>query len=374
MSYSRRQLEALGEPLGESVTRLKPGGRIYGGGDSSTPSSQTVTQLSYPEEFKPLVRETAGRALAEASRPYTRYMGERIAGFDPFQLTAQQAVANLGPAQQLGPASQFATAAGLKSGDVQYAPQQFGTASFTTPGLAGLYMSPYAQNVIDIQQREAQRQADIANQQLKAQAVGRGAYGGSRQAIMEAEAARNLAQQKADIQQKGQQAAFEQAQNLYGTEAARALQAQQATEASRQYGAGLTMQGLQTQLQAAQQLGGLGAEQMRQQQALVNALQGVGAQRQALQQQMLNRDYEDFLAQKQYPYQQIAFLTEMLKGAPQQTTQQIYQAPQSLTAQLAGLGTAAYGATKLFGKEGGMMSSYAGGGLADLAVDHLARG
>lgn len=374
MNYSRRQLEVLGEPLGESVTRLKPGGRIYGGGGSSTPSSQTVTQLSYPEEFKPLVRETAGRALAEASRPYTRYMGERIAGFDPFQLTAQQAVANLGPAQQLAPASQFATAAGLKSGDVQYAPQQFGTASFTTPGLAGLYMSPYAQNVIDIQQREAQRQADIANQQLKAQAVGRGAYGGSRQAIMEAEAARNLAQQKADIQQKGQQAAFEQAQNLYGTEAARALQAQQATEASRQYGAGLTMQGLQTQLQAAQQLGGLGAEQMRQQQALVNALQGVGAQRQALQQQMLNRDYEDFLAQKQYPYQQIAFLTEMLKGAPQQTTQQIYQAPQSLTAQLAGLGTAAYGATKLFGKEGGLMSSYAGGGLADLAVDHLARG
>lgn len=374
MNYSRRQLEALGEPLGESVTRLKPGGRIYGGGGAPAPTSQTVTQLSYPEEFKPLVTETAGRALAEASRPYTRYMGERIAGFDPFQLTAQQAVANLGPAQQLGPASQFATAAGLKAGDVQYAPQQFGTASFTTPGLAGLYMSPYAQNVIDIQQREAQRQADIANQQLKAQAVSRGAFGGSRQAIMEAEAARNLAQQKADIQQKGQQAAFEQAQNLYGTEAARALQAQQATEASRQYGAGLTMQGLQTQLQAAQQLGGLGAEQMRQQQSLVNALQGVGAQRQALQQQLLNRDYEDFLQQKQYPYQQIAFLTEMLKGMPQQTTQAIYQAPPSMTAQLAGLGTAAYGASKLFSKEGGLMSSYAGGGLADLAVDHLARG
>jgi hypothetical protein len=338
--------------------------RLYDSGGGSQPTSQTVTQLSYPEEFKPMVTETAGRALAEASRPYTRYMGERIAGFDPFQLTAQQAVANLGPAQQLGPASQFATAAGLKAGDVQYTPQQFGTASFTTPGLASLYMSPYSQNVIDIQQREAQRQADIANQQLKAQAVSRGAYGGSRQAIMEAEAARNLAQQKGDIQQRGQQAAFEQAQNLYGTEAGRALQAQQALEQSRQYGAGLTMQGLQTQLQAAQQLGGLGAEQMKQQQGLINALQGVGQQRQALQQQMLTREYEDFLAQKQYPYQQIAFMTEMLKGMPQQTTQSIYQAPPSLTAQLAGLGTAAYGASKFF----------AGGGLADLAVDHLSRG
>jgi hypothetical protein len=124
------------------------------------------------------------------------------------------------------------------------------------------------------------------------------------------------------------------------------------------------MQGLQTQLQAAQQLGGLGAEQMKQQQGLINALQGVGQQRQALQQQMLTRDYEDFLAQKQYPYQQIAFLTEMLKGMPQQTTESIYRAPPSLAAQLASVAPIAAGASKFF----------AGGGLADLAVDHLMKG
>ncbi len=339
--------------------------RLYdSGGASSQPTSQTVTNLSYPAEFKPMVYETAQRAMAEASSPYTAYRGERIAGFDPFQLTAQQAVANLGPSQQLGTASQFATSAGLKAGDVQYQPQQFGTASFTTPGLAGLYMSPYAQNVIDIQQREAQRQADIAGQQLKAQAVGRGAYGGSRQAILEAEAARNLAQQKADIQKAGLQAAYEQAQNLYGTEAQRALAAQQQAEQSRQYGAGLTMQGLQTQLQAAQGLGALGQEQMQQQQAIINALQAAGQQRQALQQAQLTRQYEDFLQQKQYPYQQLAFMQEMLKGVPQQTTQAIYQAPPSTTAQLAGMGTALYGASKLF----------ASGGLADLAVEHLSKG
>jgi len=339
--------------------------RLYdSGGGSQTPTSQTVTNLSYPAEFKPMVMETAQRAMAEASTPYTAYKGERIAGFDPFQLTAQQAVANLGPSQQLGTASQFATGAGLKAGDIQYQPQQFGTASFTTPGLAGLYMSPYAQNVIDIQQREAQRQADIAAQQQKAAAVSRGAYGGSRQAILEAEAARNLATQKGDIQKAGLQAAYEQAQNLYGTEAQRALAAQQAQEQSRQYGAGLTMQGLQTQLQAAQGLGQLGQEQMQQQQAIINALQAAGQQRQALQQAQLTRQYEDFLQQKQYPYQQLAFMQEMLKGVPTQTTQQLYQAPPSTTAQLAGMGTALYGASKLF----------ASGGLADLAVEHLSKG
>ena len=102
----------------------------------------------------------------------------------------------------------------------------------------------------------------------------------------------------------------------------------------------------------------------RSQQSLINALQGVGQQRQALQQQMLTRDYEDFLAQKQYPYQQIAFMTEMLKGMPQQTTEKIYQAPPSVSAQLASAAPILYGASKFF----------AGGGLADLAVDHLSRG
>jgi hypothetical protein len=45
----------------------------------------------------------------------------------------------------------------------------------------------------------------------------------------------------------------------------------------------------------------------------------------------------------------------MLKGIPQNTTQQIYQAPPSLPAQLAGAGASIYGASKLFGAEGGLM-------------------
>ena len=41
-------------------------------------------------------------------------------------------------------------------------------------------MSPFMQNVVDIQKREAQRDADIRRQQLAAQAVGARAFGGSR--------------------------------------------------------------------------------------------------------------------------------------------------------------------------------------------------
>ena len=372
----------------------KEGGKIKlydSGGSTSAPSqptSQTVTQMTYPAEFQPMVKEMAQRAVAQGTAGYTPYGGNRIAGFDPLQLSSQQAVANLGPAQQLAPATQFAAQAGQTAGNFNYIPQQFqtqavGTGSFTQPGLAGLYMSPYVQNVIDIQNREAQRQADISNQQQQAQAVKSGAYGGSRQAILQAEAERNLAQQKGDIQQKGMQAAYEQAQNLYGTEAARALQAQQANqqqaleaqrlaEQSRQYGANMGLQGIQTQLQAAQQLGALGQEQFGMQKDIINALSTAGAQRQAMEQQRMAQDYQDFLTQKQYPDQQIAFLNEMLKGIPQQTTKALYEAPPSLTSQLAGLGGAA--AAALFKKDGGTVHSYKNGGLISLAVQNLAKG
>lgn len=377
MNYSRRQLEAALEPLGESVTRSKPGGRIYGGGGSpSTPSSTTNTNLTYPKELQPMIMSMADKALATTNKDYIpfdptnpntfqTFGASRIAGFTDPQKTAQYLASNLQPSQQLGTAAQFATNAGLKGGAVNYTPQQFGTASFTQPGVAGMYMSPYAQNVIDIQNREAQRQADIANQQLQAGAVKSGAFGGSRQAIMQAEAARNLAQQQGEIQQKGMQAAYEQAQNLYNTEAQRQMAAQQAMEQSRQYGAGLGLQGLQAQLQAAGQLGSIGQEQMQQQQAIINAMQNVGQQQQALEQAKLSEKYQDYLTAKQHPYQQLSFLKEMIAGTPQNTSQSVYQAPQSTSAMLASAVPILYGANKLFAKEGGLMA---------LGVHNLSKG
>jgi hypothetical protein len=376
MDYSRRQLEALGEPFGESATRLKPGGRVYGGGGggSAPPANTTNVQTSYtyPPEVRGDVIDLAKNAVRASKTEYQPYMRERIAGFDPFQVTAQQAVANLGPAQQIGAATQFAGAAGLRAGDINYIPSQFQTGSFTQPGAAESYMSPYYQNVVDIQAREARRQSDIERTKQQAQAVGQGAFGGSRSAIVEAERQRNLGQQLGDIQARGSQAAYEQAQNLYSTEQQRALEAQRQTEASRQYGAGLSLQGLQQQLSAAGQLGQLGQTQFGQQRDIINALQNIGAQYQQLEQQRLSQQYEDFLRQKRYPYEQLAFAKEMIAGVPTQTTQQVYQAPPSLLSQAAGLGLAAYG---LFGTgkaEGGKIDEYEDverpAGLGELAL------
>jgi hypothetical protein len=131
--------------------------------------------------------------------------------------------------------------------------ERVGTQDFTNPATAQSYMNPYMQNVVDIQQREAQRQADISKLGRNAQAVGAGAFGGSRQAIQNAEAARNLAIQKGDIQAQGLNTAYNQAQQAFQADQARQLQAQQANQQTGlQAGLANQQMGYNTNLQNAQ--------------------------------------------------------------------------------------------------------------------------
>ena len=218
----------------------------------------------------------------------------------------------------------------------EYSPYQTGQFG----AQAGQYMDPYMQNVVGMQQREAQRMADIQGTQRGAEAVKSGAFGGSRQAIMGAEAARNLATQQGDIQTKGLQDAYSRAQNQFNTE-------QQLGEQSRQYGAGLGLQGLQTALTGAGQQFGQGMD--------INKLQqAYGTQQQQQVQGVLGQQYEDFLAQKKMPYQQLEFQSNLLRGTPSGSTSTMYTAAPSAASQLVGAGTALYGASKMAG--GGSVS------------------
>ncbi len=488
MNYSRRQLEALGETLGECVTRKEGGLVIYGGGGSGGGAPATQTQVSdLPSWAKPYAQETLGKAQALtdiSQNPYQTYGGERIAGFTPMQQQAQEAAAGMGAAGQLGTGTGLATAAGLMGLGANYQPgyfgnqfrapaayqpsqfamlqaqapelQQFqmgpaervGTGSFTQPGAAAQYMSPFIEQALAPQLREAQRTSEMQRAADQAQAVRSGAFGGSRQAIIEAERQRNLGTQMGDIRARGLQTAFEQAQGLYGTEAQRQLAAQQANqqagltvgqqnlaallgtqqlgagqsmqaqlanqqalqaaqqaaeqsrqygygqgmtaaqqraqfgqaaqqlaEQSRQYGAGYGLQGLGTALQAAGQLGQLGQAEFGQAMDINRLQQQVGAQQQALEQQRLGQSYQDFLNQQRYPYQQLEFMSNMLRGTPMGTVQTMYQPPASTLGQLAGLGIGLGGMAQ-FGKmfnEGGQVDGYADGGsvTSDYKVDEI---
>ena len=329
-----------------------------GGGDQ-----QTQTQVvDVPDWAKPYAKEGLGKAAALTDiekNPYQAYGGDRQAGFTGLQQQAFTGAENMAPSAAMGTAAQMAGQAGLGALGAGSSFNPYQTGQFTGQ-TAQDYMSPYMQNVVDIQKREAQRSADIAGTQRAGQATRSGAFGGARQAIMEAEAGRNLQQQLGDIQATGQQAAYQDA-------ASRFAQEQQLREQSRQYGAGLGMQGLQTALTGAGQLANIGQQTFGQEMDINKLQQQYGTQQQAFEQQGLDTRYQDFLNQQRYPYQQLEFMNAMLRGTPLGTVSTMYQPAPSQLSQLAGLGTAAYGVSKM--KEGGEVKP---AGLAELALKKMA--
>ena len=492
----------------------------------------TTQQQLYNYETDPATGAKYATSL-KGYTPFSEDPSKYVAGFSPMQEQSFRGAANMGTSPQLDTASGIAGLAGQRAMGASYdagqfgnqfqAPQDYQTGqfdsqqvnapqlqdlqmqgpanvnapnlqqyqmgpaervsadSFNQPGTASQYMNPYMQNVVDIQQREAQRQADIAGTQRAGQAVKSGAFGGSRAGLMEAEAARNLATQKGDIQAQGQNAAFQNAQQQFNAEQNARMQAalanqgagltvgqqnlgaqlgiqqlgsgqnlqaqlanqgmgfnvgqqnlasrlqtqglgsgqnlqaqlanqqqgmnaqqmreqsrqfgagqgmnaaqlkaqyglagQQAGEQSRQFGAGYGMQGLQTGLQAAGQLGQLGQTQYGQQVGNINLQNQLGAQQQAQQQAILNQQIQNYAMAQQYPQQQLAFMSNMLRGLPMQSTStNMYQAAPSNVSQLAGLGMAGYGMARMAGmKKGGKVKAkQRPAGLAELALSKMA--
>jgi hypothetical protein len=239
--------------------------------------------------------------------------------------------------------------------------QQLGTQTGLQTSLANLSSSQQA----NVQNQAAQLQTQGLNAQQAMQAALANQQTQSQYGLQQGQLTQqaNLANQAAQ-NQAGQ---FNAGQNLQaaGLGAQYGQAANQLNEQSRQYGAGLGLQGLQTGLQAAGQLGTLGQNEYAQNMG-INQLQGqYGAQQQAQQQQGLSQSYQDFLNQQNYPYKQMGFMSDMLRGLPlgQQSTQSIYQAPPSMLQSAGALGLGAIGLKQagLFA-EGGQVKSYASGG------------
>jgi len=209
---------------------------LPGTGDLGMTQSSTLSPWAAPYVTNML---SQGQALA--NMPYQAYTGPLTAGTSPLQQTAFQGAQGLG--------GMFDTAA------------------------AQQYMSPYMQNVVDIQAREARRQADITQQGQQAKLAQAGAFGGSRDAIMRAEGARNLDQQIGDIQARGLQSAYDRAMQQFNT-------------------------------------------QQQQNIANVNAQASLGGQQRDVEQQGINALRGEFENQRNYPYQQLSFQQGLLNKLP----------------------------------------------------------
>ena len=340
--------------------------RKFKGGGSSGPTETTVTQTDLPEYVQPYFERLLQRAEADSVQGYQPYGGQRLAYFSPDELTSQamtRGYATSGTPQAYTDAqARFGSVAPITSGytagqtQSTYDPREVGQtyqagtynpnyqaggfdagydartrASQYMAGQAlptydplayeqnlSRFMSPYQQNVIDIEKREAARQSDIMSKGIGDQATAQGGLGGYREAIQQSERERNLAQQLGDIQTMGSQRAFESAQAQLERERAAQLGAAQfgLSRFGAQEGA------LQTQEQLSQASFNAG-EQARQQAAQL----GLSAQ----QQEEAARQAQEKFAQSGFQMQQQALQQEGIQSL------QAYQAGEAARQQAAKL-------------------------------------
>ena len=397
MRFNSREAALLGIPdlpqgafehVGDR--KIKP----QGGGGGGQPTTSTTQTSNIPEYAKPYVENMLQSAQTQiynddmtTFRPYQPYSSDvnnYFAGFSPLQTQAQRAAGQLQTPGQFGAATGLAGAAGLgqlgttgqasmygaqgaglgQLGMAAAAPafgagQQFAQ-QVTDPNVVAQYMSPYQQAVTDVAKNAAVREAQMAQQATNLNAARQGTYGGARQALMQGERERNLLTNLSNIQAQGSQAAFD-----------RAMQ-------TKQFGAGLGLQGIQTGLQGIQQglagtaqglqgvgaqqagfagtgqaastLGQLGGAQLGAERDIIGLQSQMGAQQQQLEQQKINQAIQDYATAQQYPFMQLGMMNALLRGLPlQQTTTQQYQAQPGIAQQAMGLGLGAAGLYKAFG-------------------------
>ena len=239
--------------------------------------AQLSTESALSNWAGPYVTDMLGKGQALSETPYQAYMGPLTAGASDLQNQAFQGIAGLTMPSTMG----------------GYTPQ-----SFTAPGTAQQYMNPYLQQSLDPQLAEIRRQADITRLGDAGRLTKAGAYGGSRQAVMESEGNRNLATQLARTTGEGYNTAYDRAANQFNVEQGLGLNAQNLTN---QYG--LSALGKQAELGATQR--GIESE-------------GIAA------------DLAQFNQERDFPYKQVQYQQSLLQGMPLATQSYTYQQPSTV--------------------------------------------
>jgi hypothetical protein len=244
-------------------------------------------------------------------------------------LTGAGGVANLSPMQQ-----QVGTQLGQMTTPTQFnmgmgaAGSAYGTlgaplASVTDQGLMQQYMSPYQQNVVDVQKQEALRDAQKGMMAQNLGAARQGTYGGARQLLAQTELDRNLQTNLGKIQAQGLQSAYDAAQK--GLESERTAQLQQGT-ALGNLGDVFTRAGTAEQASDIDRLKTMGA---------------YGDLERAYQQQLIDARKADLTKQSEFGASQLGSMANLLRGVPlyqaSETTAQTTPPP-SFASQLGGLG------------------------------------
>lgn len=264
-----------------------------GGGDTTTAitSVDPLTQARYQDLYN--------RGLDVYNTPFTPYTGERIAGFTPDQLEAQgQVKSMLDQSLRFDPRNQLNKLAGQ-------GPESVNVKSLLD-GDIGAYQNPFRQQVIDNTLSDLDRARQMQIQSDQDAAIGRGAFGGSRSALLEAETNRNFFDRAGDITSRLNQQGFDSAMNLMGQDINRQFDADRFN----------TNLGMQNRNFQANLLNNQLADQYK----TLGLFSNIGNQQQALNQAQSDFDYGEFLRQINYPRDQLGMLQGTVFGmTPGQT-------------------------------------------------------
>jgi len=266
----------------------------------------------------PYVTDMLGKGKAISEQPYQAYGGPLTAGESNLQTNAFQGLGNLAvPTAENQPNFTPSSFTGMNTGVTN----SDGTPQTT----AEQYMSPYVGASLEPQIAEAKRQSQLQQLQNSSRMTAAGAFGGSRQALMDSETQRNLTRTMADITGSGYDKAYDTAQQQFNTEQDRSM-LNLGTE--RQYG----LAALQAQLQG-------------------------GAAQRGIESEGIAADYDQFEMERDQPYKNIQFQQSLLDGLPIGTSNYAYQQPSSLDNFLGG----AAGGLSIFDQIMGVINSGDGG-------------
>lgn len=323
------------------------------GGGSSGPTETKQVVSNLPEYAEPYYKDLLARVGYESAEPYTRYPGQRLSYFTPAEQEAMSRFTEMGVSgtpPELDVAGNIAGTVGMGS---PYAGTMLETTrraqempSMGDASAISRYMNPYQQLVLENQMREARRQSEISGQGLGLQAAGQGSLGGYREAIMQAERQSNLERQLGDIYGAGMQQAFGQAQQALDRDRAYA----EAAARLGQSAYGNLLSGDAQRLAAAGMLGDYADQRQRMEIERLRNMQAAGETERRLLQAGMDIGYQDFLRQRAYPQEQLAFYSQMLQGtpiSPGQTATTFGMQPSTMQ-QLLGTGIAAAGLYNAF--------------------------
>lgn len=303
---------------GGEVKKFTTGGTT--GADKNYAAGISGIESNLSNWAGPYVTNMLGQGQALANMPYQAYMGPLTSGESPLQTSAFNTAAGLQTPASIGTAATTAGDIASTAKNLSYTPT---TSPFDTAQMQN-YMNPYLKGALEPQLEEARRQSQITQQQNAGKMTQAGAFGGGRQAILDAETQRNLANTQANITGQGYSTAYDKAMAQFNAD-------QQRKMAESQYGAGYGLQGLQTGLQAAQAQGSLGVQQNQMGLANLSQQLAAGQQQRGIESEGIAADKAQFEEARANPYKMVQYQQSLLQGLP--LAAQSYQgiAPSDLT-------------------------------------------